>query len=166
MIPRGWTFAQIGAVTKDSAWHWMQTNYPSLTAHLVPFCEKAAKRCDKGDLWWELRSCDYYDAFEKPKILYPVIAKESRFTMDEMGLYSNDKTFIIPKNWHEPHLPEHCPGFLDFCCFPVVFGIGVSRTMAQKNIHILIVCLYVVLERNSQQQIPISTSVLGIATVT
>ena len=28
------------------------------------------KRYDKGEFWWELRACDYYDAFDKPKIIY------------------------------------------------------------------------------------------------
>ena len=55
-------------------------------------------RWDKGNFWWELRACDYYDQFEKPKIIYPVIAKEPRFTYDTDGYFSNDKTFIIPKN--------------------------------------------------------------------
>lgn len=98
VIPRGWTHAQLGATTQDAAWLWLKTNYPSLAAHLAPFEQKCAKRFDKGDFWWELRACDYYDAFEQPKIIYPVIAKESRFTIDKMGFFSNDKTFIIPQN--------------------------------------------------------------------
>ena len=28
------------------------------------------KRTDKGDFWWELRACDYYEQFAKPKIMY------------------------------------------------------------------------------------------------
>jgi len=47
--------------------------------------------------WYEIQdTIDYYEEFEKPKIIYPVIAKESRFAFDEDGRYSNDKTFIIP----------------------------------------------------------------------
>src|SRR6266571_3891609 len=34
--------------------------------------------------------------FEKPKIVYPVIAVHNKFTFDVDGYYSNDKTFFIP----------------------------------------------------------------------
>lgn len=96
LIPRGWTKKQISSISEDDVWFWFQENYASLADHLRPFQEKAVKRCDKGDYWWELRACDYYDAFTKPKIMYPVIGKELRFTLDSLGYYSNDKTFIIP----------------------------------------------------------------------
>ncbi|MCX5840220.1 MAG: hypothetical protein NTY16_01940, partial [Deltaproteobacteria bacterium] len=43
-----------------------------------------------------MRPCDYYDAFERPKIIYPDIAKESRFSFDEEGFYSANTTYIIP----------------------------------------------------------------------
>nr|NCR96234.1 hypothetical protein [Microcystis aeruginosa W11-06] len=46
-----------------------------------------------------LRACDYYAEFENPKIVYPDIAKESRFTLDEKGLYINDTFFIISINY-------------------------------------------------------------------
>src|SRR6266567_8585169 len=34
--------------------------------------------------------------FEKPKIVYPVIAVHNKFTFDVDGHYTNDKTFFIP----------------------------------------------------------------------
>jgi TaqI-like C-terminal specificity domain len=72
--------------------------YPAIYKRLHQYQESLEKRWDKGNYWWELRHCDYYADFEKPKILYPVIAMSSRFTIDESGHYSNDKTFLIPKN--------------------------------------------------------------------
>ncbi|MCK4236161.1 MAG: restriction endonuclease subunit R, partial [Candidatus Krumholzibacteria bacterium] len=53
------------------------------------------KRYDKGEYWWELRACDYYDEFEKPKIIYPNICKRNEFAFDSKGLYTNQKCFII-----------------------------------------------------------------------
>ena len=50
---------------------------------------------DKGDYWWELRACEYYAEFEKPKIFIPTIVQNASFTLDTSGLYSNDKTSII-----------------------------------------------------------------------
>ncbi len=71
--------------------------YPAIFEHLSQYQDELEKRWDKGNHWWELRACDYYDEFLKPKIIYPVIAKESRFTIDKIGYFSNDKTFIIPQ---------------------------------------------------------------------
>jgi hypothetical protein len=51
-----------------------------------------------GDYWWELRACDYYSDFEKPKIIYPDIALEPRFTVDTEGYFPNATLFEIPKN--------------------------------------------------------------------
>ena len=70
--------------------------YPAVFNHLKQFQERLEKRLDQGEHWWELRSCSYYDDFEKPKIVYPIIAKEPRFTLDSDSYFVNDKCFIIP----------------------------------------------------------------------
>ena len=69
--------------------------YPAIFAHLRQWQPQLAIRSDQGNHWWELRACDYYDVFEKPKIVYPVIAKEARFCFDNVGAFTNDKAFII-----------------------------------------------------------------------
>lgn len=71
-------------------------NYPAIFEYLSQWQPELEKRYDKGKHWWELRACDYYEIFEKPKIIYPVIAKESRFVLDRLGKFTNDKVFIIP----------------------------------------------------------------------
>jgi len=71
-------------------------DYPAIFNHLKQFQPELEKRWDKGDHWWELRHCDYYADFEKPKIIYPVIARENTFGFDTNGFFSNDKTFIVP----------------------------------------------------------------------
>ena len=96
LIPNGWT-RQNSKGAKD-VWKWFESSYPAIAEYLEQFEAKASKRWDKGEYWWELRPCDYLDKFEKPKIIYPVIAKESRFALDKMGYFSNDKTFFIPLN--------------------------------------------------------------------
>lgn len=70
--------------------------YPAIFAHLSQWQPELEKRYDKGKYWWELRACDYYQAFEAPKIIYPDIAKESRFAFDQSCKYTNDLIFIIP----------------------------------------------------------------------
>jgi hypothetical protein len=70
--------------------------YPAVFRHLEQYQAQLEKRSDQGNYWWELRHCDYYADFEKPKIVYPNICMQSEFAYDFDGFYSNQKTFIIP----------------------------------------------------------------------
>ena len=47
--------------------------FPSIHSHFKPMERALKKREDQGRFWWELRPCDYYDKFERPKIVYQVI---------------------------------------------------------------------------------------------
>ena len=72
--------------------------YPAIFNHLKKWQKQLKLRQDHGDHWWELRSCTYYDLFEKPKIHYPEIAKESRFAFDKFGFYPLKTVFTIPSS--------------------------------------------------------------------
>ncbi|MFZ2807555.1 MAG: N-6 DNA methylase [Desulfosalsimonadaceae bacterium] len=93
LIPKGWTNSKVA--TPVSAWNWFKSNYPAIATHLEPYAEKAKKRCDQGEFWWELRTCDYYGEFEEFKIIVPAITKSASYTFDDQLFYSNDKTSII-----------------------------------------------------------------------
>ena len=93
LVPKGWTREKSG--NTKNAWNWFERNYPAIADHLRPYEEEGKKRYDKGEYWWELRACDYYDEFEKPKIIYPNICKRNEFAFDSKGLYTNQKCFII-----------------------------------------------------------------------
>jgi hypothetical protein len=96
LIPKGWTNRHKGSA-KD-AWKWFKDNYKPVANHLLPFAKKAESRADKGDYWWELRACEYYSEFEKPKIVYPDIAKESRVAFDTDHLYFSNTVYFIPSD--------------------------------------------------------------------
>ena len=87
-----------GEMAYESAWGWFRSNYPAIANHLLPFKEKAQSRTDKGDFWWELRACDYYQEFDKPKILYQVLQVKPCFIYDDKGLYCNNSIWFIPTN--------------------------------------------------------------------
>ncbi len=70
--------------------------YPAVFAHLEQWQAQLEKRCDKGNHWWELRACKYYDSFDRSKIVFSDIAKEPRFTFDVEGTYLNNTTYFIP----------------------------------------------------------------------
>lgn len=98
-IPKGWTNARRG---ENPAEKFFSGTYPSLYKHLKAHDEKLTKRCDKGDYYWEFRACDYYNAFETPKIVYPDIAKESRFFLDRESYYLGNTCYMI--NLNDPFL--------------------------------------------------------------
>ncbi|MFQ6101025.1 MAG: TaqI-like C-terminal specificity domain-containing protein [Anaerolineae bacterium] len=72
--------------------------YPTIFDHLKQFQPRLQKRWDKGNFWWELRACDYYDRFEKPKIIYPDIATTCRFALDRDGYFGSNTTYFIPSD--------------------------------------------------------------------
>lgn len=91
-LPKGITDSMRG---ESDPWEWLEALYPAVAGHLKPFEQKASRRRDKGDYWWELRSCRYYDEFEKTKVICPTIVRHISATMDSNSLFSNDKTSII-----------------------------------------------------------------------
>ncbi len=94
LVPNGWTRAQSSGA--EDLWGWFEAKYPAVAAHLTQFSEAAQKRYDKGEFWWELRACDYYDQFEKPKIMYLVFQVKPAFTFDDAGTYGNNAIWITP----------------------------------------------------------------------
>ena len=93
LMPSGWTREQSG--DSPDTWAWLQTTYPAIAGHLAPYAEAAQKRYDKGEYWWELRSCAYYEEFEEPKIIYQVFQVNPKFTLDLDGFFSNNAIWSI-----------------------------------------------------------------------
>jgi type I restriction-modification system DNA methylase subunit len=93
VIPAGWTRDMMrkqkvhGVISEREAWAWFSRRYKALAEHLHAFESRCRKREDQGEFWWELRPCDYYEYFERPKIIFPDIAKGPRFHLDAEGFY-------------------------------------------------------------------------------
>ena len=111
-IPKGWTREQMShscesrnpekagfrvkhGMTETSMWRWFGETYHAIARHLAAFAEKGKKRYDKGDYWWELRACDYYEEFEKQKIILPDISLKGNFTFDSEAHYCANTAYII-----------------------------------------------------------------------
>ncbi len=78
--------------------------YPAVYKHLLQFEEKAKKRDDQGQNWWNLRSCAYYSEFEKEKVVYPNMTKYLPFIYDNENFYTNQKCFILTAKCHLKYL--------------------------------------------------------------
>jgi len=85
--------------------------YPSIEKHLLQYKTRLMPKPSnmKGSdwpgrkpgsyQWYEIQdSVDYFQEFGKPKIVYPDIAKESRFTIDHNGIYFGNTVYFIPSN--------------------------------------------------------------------
>lgn len=95
LFPKGWTISRTGTVAEDKGFAYLSETYPALAAHLLPYAEAARKRHDQGDYWWELRACDYYGEFEKPKIIYAEIATQGQFAFDIDNAIVDTTVYIL-----------------------------------------------------------------------
>jgi hypothetical protein len=91
----------------DHAWPWasapddkkaesiFKATYPAVHQRMNGFRHKLTAREDQGRFWWELRPCAYYDAFDKPKIVYQVIQFNPAYCLDVDQEFLNDKGFMV-----------------------------------------------------------------------
>jgi len=94
LIPKGWT--QLKSRGDPNPWLWLCKNYPQISEHLSQFEQQAERRSDKGEYWWELRACEYYEEFEKPKIMLPDISLRGNFALDDEGsFYCVNTAYIL-----------------------------------------------------------------------
>jgi type I restriction-modification system DNA methylase subunit len=83
--------------------------YPAIERHLSSFKKELTpkpKDSKEGDApgrkpgsykWYEIQDAvNYYEEFEKPKIIYAEIATRGQFTLDTDNYYSETTTYIIP----------------------------------------------------------------------
>jgi hypothetical protein len=95
-VNREWPWST--ATNESDAWEMFSRSYPSLHQHLSQWEMGLRKRDDQGRYWWELRSCVYYDQFDKSKILWPGISAKFVFGLDETQCYGNDNNQLIISN--------------------------------------------------------------------
>lgn len=80
----------------------IENDYPETFKWLSNFKDDLIKRGDKGKNWWNLRSCDYYEKLQKPKIIWRSISNSCGFYLDDNGelLISNNNYFISSDNYN------------------------------------------------------------------
>jgi N-6 DNA Methylase/TaqI-like C-terminal specificity domain len=102
-IPAGWSRQNLGkgkgkSSTETDYWNKLDSFVPAIAGHLARFASKARIRSDKGDFWWELRPCSYYDAFSVDKIVYPYLMKRSSFTIETTKALTSKTTYFLRSN--------------------------------------------------------------------
>lgn len=116
LFPKGWTNKTFGEDTEASNWVALTQKYPAIADHLSQYEAVCKKRGDKGDYWWELRACDYYDAFETTKIIYPDIGSSFSFSLDRKGrFFANTGYFLCNSD------TSHLMGILNSKVFWILY---------------------------------------------
>jgi len=73
----------------------VDTKYPSILDYFIPFEKQLKNRYDKGESWFNLRDCTYYDKFEENKLIYPRINTKFFATPDIDNFYLLDSVFMM-----------------------------------------------------------------------
>lgn len=92
--------------SSDFAWKWSHLDdtaeeifhqtFPSIYRHLKSFEHKLRQRQDRGQYWWELRPCAYYEVFEQPKIITQDLATYPWFCVDDSKRYAVNTCYVWP----------------------------------------------------------------------
>ena len=93
-IPKGFSNNRYGNHNENEMWELFQTEFPSI-ANWLNQHEKAKTRGDKGDFWWELRACSYYDKFSLPRIMYQTFQTKACFTYNEEDLMCDNSMWLL-----------------------------------------------------------------------
>jgi len=98
VIPAGWTNKNRSNQNPEL---FVKGYFPALMKHLVSYEEKAKKRDDQGDYWWELRACAYYSEFEKEKVVWASVG-ESYYSFINKDYYLLDTNYFTTslEKWH------------------------------------------------------------------
>jgi hypothetical protein len=151
---RAWPWADLGEFAEDK----FKAEYPSLHGHMKPLEAALRKRQDKGRYWWELRSCAYWEAFEKPKIFYQEIQFHPAYSLDAEGRFGNNKTFFLGTDdlfllavlnsplmwWHNwrylPHMKDEALSPVAFRMeeLPIAEPSAQVRAATEKAVHRLL----------------------------
>jgi hypothetical protein len=89
---RDWPWSEAGAGAESV----FRSTYPAIYDHFQPFRQALIDRQDQGRFYWELRSCDYMEQFDKPKLMWQEIQFHSWYCWDKLGAIVNNKMFFLP----------------------------------------------------------------------
>ena len=109
VIPCGFTnqILKKEKIKKTDAEKTIKKHLPAIYNHLyqIGISQKGKgkglfDRYDMGNYWWELRSCDFYDDFNKPKLIWQEISMVSQYYWDfkeKFYLQNNAYFGVFPK---------------------------------------------------------------------
>jgi type II restriction/modification system DNA methylase subunit YeeA len=100
-IEAGWTNRNRGSRKPEE---FFKNTFPSLYDYFMTFKDYKGRgkglfnRDDQGDYWWELRPCDYYQEFEKEKIVWAGVGSKLQIAIVPRGFYINAPANFMTSN--------------------------------------------------------------------
>ncbi len=70
-------------------------DYPTLVNHFSRFGPAFKNRGAKGQNWWNLRACAFYEDFEKDRIVWIELSDSPRFALCKAGTYCLNTAYFI-----------------------------------------------------------------------
>ena len=71
-------------------------DYPAIKEYLKQYSKKLKVRTDKGDTYYNMRSCAYIESFEKNKIIWQQVTSQPKFCLDLKKMHMiNSANFIL-----------------------------------------------------------------------
>lgn len=86
----------------ENAWQLFEKAHPTIAAYFGTEAMRKAlvARQDQGHFFWELRSCAFWDEFQKPKVFMPSIERNVEYAPVLQEMYGNNKThFVVTDRW-------------------------------------------------------------------
>ena len=83
------------ASSESEAESLFQEALPSLHSHMKQHESRLRARSDQGRFWWELRSCAYYEEFDRRKIVWQDLSYHSRFAICDAGIVPEATCFSL-----------------------------------------------------------------------
>ncbi|MFO1438777.1 MAG: N-6 DNA methylase [Verrucomicrobiaceae bacterium] len=133
-------------------------SYPSVFAHMDSHREALKGRKNTVRYWWELSPFKSWDIFKRPKLVYQEIQFHPSYALEANGVFSNNKTFILPTddlyllavlnspliwwfNWRElPHMKDEAlsPVAFKMAELPIAEPTAAVREAAETAVRRLI----------------------------
>lgn len=84
----------------------VQKDYPTVYDHLDAFGDSFKNRGAKGENWWNLRACAFFDDFKKSKIVWIELSDKNRFALCDEEVYLLNSAYFLmpPKNISSKYL--------------------------------------------------------------
>jgi hypothetical protein len=73
----------------------LPAEYPDLAKHLEKLGDSFKQRGAKGQNWWNLRACDFYDDFKKEKIVWIELTDKGRFSLCKDEIYCINSAYFM-----------------------------------------------------------------------
>ncbi len=68
--------------------------YPAIYHHLMQYRDALVRRDDQGRYFWELRSCTYWQEFERRKIVSTKVSKRPTFAFEDDGYFLGNTSYF------------------------------------------------------------------------